>query len=162
MANVAGHPVSFRRWKPTDAEAVARLIVLCWQEYDPTQVHAGMLKSYQAWAEKEASKEVETMVVACVGESVIAIAGLSPLIMRRGRQRALLHSVCVDVHARGAGVGRGLMAALLQAAREDGYVEIEMDGVTNPVAVSLYRSLGFHESGRDEHGVNMRQDLTAA
>lgn len=162
MVTVAGHPVSFRRWKPTDAEAVARLIVLCWQEYDPSKVHGGMLKSYQAWAKFEASREVETMVVACVGESVIATAGVSPLKIRRGRQRGNLHSVCVDIHARGAGVGRELMAATLQAAREDGYAEIEMEGVTNPVAVHLYRSIGFQECGHDDHGVNMRQDLIAA
>lgn len=162
MATLAGHPVSFRRWKPTDAQAVARLIVLCWQEYDATRVHARMLESYRTWAEQAANDGKENVVVAEAGPEVVAIAGLSPLTTRRGRRRALLHSVCVDVHARGAGIGRCLMQAVLKVAREEGFAEVEMDGVTNPIAIRLYRSVGFHECGHDNHGVNMRQDLIAA
>lgn len=154
---------SFRTWRRSDATAIARLIVLCWEAYDPGKVRPGMHDFYTNWVEVNVTDyDNELMVVGCDEHNAVqAIAGLSRLKSRK-RRRGLLHSVCVNPAMRGAGLGRQLVLATLQQAREEGYAELVMDGVKNPVALSLYRSTGFVETGHDESGgVTMAQQLIA-
>lgn len=58
--------------------------------------------------------------------------------------------VCVDADARGRGVGRALMTALVEAARASDWCErIEFHvRASNVVAITLYESLGFVVEGR--------------
>lgn len=56
----------------------------------------------------------------------------------------LVEDVFVHAQARGSGVGRVLMAAALDRARERGARRMELDvNEDNPAAVALYSSLGF-------------------
>ena len=57
----------------------------------------------------------------------------------------------------GLGLGRALAAACIQCAREAGYVQLELNVVAeNERALSLYRSLGFVEFGRNPKGFRSR------
>lgn len=48
------------------------------------------------------------------------------------------------------GIGQSLMSALEMRAREQGLTEMFLDTATNqPEAVAFYRSLGYHEAGRE-------------
>ena len=48
------------------------------------------------------------------------------------------------------GIGRALMEACLECARQMGYVQAELEVVAdNASAIGLYRSLGFVEFGRN-------------
>ena len=48
------------------------------------------------------------------------------------------------------GIGQSLMSALETRAREQGLAEMFLDTATNqPEAVAFYRSLGYHEIGRE-------------
>jgi len=50
----------------------------------------------------------------------------------------------VSPSARGAGIGRALVSALLSEARHLGYREVKLDTLSNMIeAISLYRSFGF-------------------
>lgn len=59
-----------------------------------------------------------------------------------------IQTIAVAEHARGRGLGRLLMQALIEQARQQDvkqvFLEVRAD---NPVAITLYRSLGFEELG---------------
>lgn len=57
----------------------------------------------------------------------------------------------------GAGIGRILLNAVLEAAKECGYEQAELEVVTaNERAVSLYKSLGFEICGTKKHGMKYK------
>jgi ribosomal protein S18 acetylase RimI-like enzyme len=63
-----------------------------------------------------------------------------------------LEDIFVEAEARGSGVGRALVEAAFERARERGCARMELDvNEANPAALSLYESLGF-ESWSDPPG----------
>ena len=55
----------------------------------------------------------------------------------------------------GIGLGKALTKACIQCARDAGYDQLELNVVAeNDRALSLYRSLGFVEYGRNPRGFN--------
>jgi [ribosomal protein S18]-alanine N-acetyltransferase len=77
-----------------------------------------------------------------------ALLGAAVLLRRKGSRRERLYSLAVDPAARGRGVGRLLMEAVLACARSRGAVEVGLEVRTdNEGAIALYRSLGFTGAG---------------
>ena len=71
----------------------------------------------------------------------------------RASEDCLLEDLFVSADARGGGLGRALLQAAIDRARERGSRRIELDTAErNEAAVSLYRSFGFddgaYEGGR--------------
>ena len=63
-----------------------------------------------------------------------------------------LEDLFVSEEARGAGLGRAMVAAVVERARERGCRRIELDtDEDNAAALALYRAAGFR-SGRDQPG----------
>jgi L-amino acid N-acyltransferase YncA len=62
------------------------------------------------------------------------------------------HSVYVDAKSRGQGVGRRLLAAIIQAAEEQDY-HVMVGGIdaSNAVSIKLHESLGFTSCGIVRH-----------
>jgi ribosomal protein S18 acetylase RimI-like enzyme len=59
-----------------------------------------------------------------------------------------VEDVFVSAEARGSGLGRALVSAAIDRARERGCRRMELDtGADNAAAQGLYRSLGFFDSG---------------
>ena len=59
-----------------------------------------------------------------------------------------VEDVFVSTEARGSGLGRALVSAAIDRARERGCRRMELDtGADNAPAQGLYRSLGFFDSG---------------
>ena len=57
----------------------------------------------------------------------------------------------------GLGLGKALTKACIQCAKEAGYTQLELNVVSeNEAAVSLYKSFGFTEFGRNPRGFNSR------
>jgi putative acetyltransferase len=81
---------------------------------------------------------------------VVGNAGLHPAGDSPRRQHALSLGIMVASHAQGQGVGRALMAALIDVADQWANAQrIELTVfVDNARAIALYRSLGFEEEGR--------------
>lgn len=65
-----------------------------------------------------------------------------------GHHRAEVEKLMVHSHARGKGVGRALMAAMEQGARDKGRTLLVLDTRVGDVASSLYRQLGYQEVGQ--------------
>lgn len=77
-----------------------------------------------------------------------ALLGAAVLLRRKGSRRERLYSLAVDPAARGRGVGRLLMEAVLAGARSRGAVEVGLEvRKDNKTAIALYRSMGFTEAG---------------
>lgn len=78
--------------------------------------------------------------------SVIGYGGVRAL---RGSADADIQTIAFDADHRGAGRGRALLRALLDAARERGAREVFLEvRADNPSAEGLYLSEGFEEIGR--------------
>ncbi len=74
------------------------------------------------------------------------LAGYALLLFRRGSRVARLYSIAVDPGARGHGLGRRLVEAALDLARERGAGMLRLEvRVDNASAIALYRALGFHD-----------------
>jgi len=76
------------------------------------------------------------------------LLGYAGLLAPRGGEQGDIQTIAVAPAARGMGLGRGLMHALITEARRRGiaylFLEVRAD---NPIARNLYRSLGFEEIG---------------
>lgn len=76
------------------------------------------------------------------------LAGYAGLFAPSRSDDADIQTIAVAGHARGGGLGRLLMQALIEQARQQDvsqvFLEVRAD---NPVAIALYRSLGFEELG---------------
>lgn len=77
---------------------------------------------------------------------VVGYGGVRAL---RGSADADIQTIAFDAEYRGAGRGRALLRALLDAARERGAREVFLEvRADNPSAEGLYLSEGFEEIGR--------------
>ncbi|MFA5983414.1 MAG: GNAT family N-acetyltransferase/peptidase C39 family protein [Methylococcaceae bacterium] len=76
------------------------------------------------------------------------IAGYILVIYHPGTRLARIYSVAVGQHFRSLGIGKLLMAAGEQAARDDGrlYLRLEVS-VDNIAAINLYEAMGFKKFG---------------
>jgi putative acetyltransferase len=62
--------------------------------------------------------------------------------------RAEIKRMFVDEAARGTGIGKAILHALEEAARQAGVTRIQLEtGVENRDALTLYRRYGYHERG---------------
>lgn len=83
-----------------------------------------------------------------VAERSGGLVGYAGLLCPVGAQEGDVQTIAVVASARGQGLGRRLLRALLAAASERGAREVFLEvRADNPVAQSLYRSEGFDEIG---------------
>jgi ribosomal protein S18 acetylase RimI-like enzyme len=112
--------------------------------------------------EAEAAEPLSWFSDRLAGSSVLgAFRGAEPvgvvgLAIQQGRKKAhkgLIVGMYVRPHARGAGIGRGLMEAVIELARH----RVELVQLTvvrdNEEAKRLYSSLGFQEYGMEWHSL---------
>lgn len=144
--------VRIRMCRPSDAEAFAEIMT-------QPQVYAGTLQlphaTPEAWRSRlEANDpDYQYVLVAEVEGKVIGTAGLY-----RSRRPRTLHvaTLGISVHDayQGRGIGRALMAALMDAAdRWLNILRIELEVYPdNERAIKLYESFGFVVEGRKRMG----------
>ncbi|MGA7789843.1 MAG: N-acetyltransferase family protein, partial [Xanthobacteraceae bacterium] len=80
---------------------------------------------------------------------VLAFGSFGPFRPYEGFRQTVEHLVYVSTAARGKGVGRALLAALIDLAREQGKkVIVGAVDSENETSLKLHRSMGFVETGR--------------
>jgi len=85
---------------------------------------------------------------------------LGGLIMVFGIDQASIANVAVNPEFQGQGIGGELMRFAESKAREKGYIELQLaTHVLLEENISLYRHLGWEETGRDKTRVFMAKEI---
>ena len=101
------------------------------------------------------SNEIE--LLAELEGSVVASAGIACVGPKEKTRHRAEFGISVDKDFWGLGIGRALTEACIECARAAGYLQMELEVVAeNEKALSLYRSLGFVEYGRNPRGFRSR------
>ena len=111
----------------------------------------------ELFLQEKADSENEVYLLADVDGAIVGSAGIDCVGMREKlRHRAEL-GIDVDRAYWGLGIGRALVRACIDCARQAGYAQLELDVVAdNERAIALYRSEGFVEYGRNPKGFRSR------
>jgi L-amino acid N-acyltransferase YncA len=89
------------------------------------------------------------VLVAVSDGQVLGFGSYGPFRPYEGFRRTVEHLIYVAPAARGKGVGRAMLAALIDAARSQGKnVIVGAVDSENETSLSLHRSMGFVETGR--------------
>ena len=99
----------------------------------------------------------EIEIVAIIDGKIVGSAGIEAV----GKKFKLKHRAELGISILkeywGLGLGKVLMNACIQCAKEAGYKQLELNVVAeNERAVALYKSFGFIEFGRNPKGFNSR------
>ncbi len=115
-----------------------------------------------AWSEEAMRREIESphgYYLVAVDEPITAsdaasdapgpaLLGYAGLLAPSGSEQGDIQTIAVDPSRRGMGLGRGLMHALITAARRRHVAELFLEvRADNPIARALYDSLGFEQIG---------------
>lgn len=107
--------------------------------------------SVPTWETFDLSRLADHRLVATIGGRVVGWAALSPLSTRVCYAGVAEHSVYVAGEARGGGIGRALMEALIQGADTGGIWTIQTSVFPeNTASVALHKRVGFRIVGHRE------------
>ena len=102
-------------------------------------------------AKTKSPNEIE--IIAIVDGKVAGTAGIWPVGNKDKVKHRAEFGIGILKEYWGLGLGKALTAACIQCAREAGYLQLELRAVAdNEAALSLYRSVGFEEFGRNPKG----------
>ena len=139
----------FENFNQTHAETDYLLSYPDENSFDPEQ-EAKFLEE-----KTNSSNEIE--LIAVVDGKVAGTAGIEAVGKKYKVKHRAEFGISVLKEYWGLGIGKALAKACIQCAREAGYVQLELNAVAeNERAMSLYRSLGFVEFGRNPRGFNSR------
>ncbi len=144
--------IQVRRAGPTDADDIARLLHDFNVEYDePTpsveRLAATLIALFEAG-------EI-TVLLAGTGPDGVALLRLRAALWAEGLE-AYLQELYVVPDLRGRGIGRALLEATMDAARDAGAAGIDLNtGETDTAAQALYESAGFTNREGSPDGPSM-------
>jgi L-amino acid N-acyltransferase YncA len=113
--------------------------------------HATFETDVPSWEAWDTGHLDEPRLVAEIGGRVVGWLAVAPVSHRPVYRGVVEHSVYVDEAARGRGVGRALLEALVAAAPGFGIWTIQTSIIdTNEGSLTLHERLGFRVVGRRE------------
>lgn len=106
---------------------------------------------------KKEISEDEIQLCAVVDDRIVGTAGIEAVGKKDKVKHRAEFGISIEKAYWGLGIGRALTEACIECAKKAGYVQMELDAVsTNESAVSLYKSVGFEEYGRNPKGFRTR------
>ncbi|MBO4414920.1 MAG: GNAT family N-acetyltransferase [Lachnospiraceae bacterium] len=107
--------------------------------------------------EEKTNSPNEIEIVAIIDGKIVGMAGIEAVGKKDKVKHRAEFGISIMKEYWGLGLGRALAAACIQCAKEAGYEQVELNAVCeNERALSLYRSLGFVEFGRNPKGFKSR------
>ena len=101
------------------------------------------------------SNEIE--IIALVDGKIAGTAGIEAVGKKYKLQHRAELGISILKEYWGLGLGKALMNACIQCAKDAGYKQLEVNVVAeNERAIALYKSFGFKEFGRNPKGFNSR------
>ena len=156
-----GKEALIRNADESDGNAVFEIFNRTHEETDyllsyPDENSFGPEQEAQFLKEKTISPN-ETELIAIVDGKIVATAGIEAV----GKKYKVKHradfGISVLKEYWGLGLGKALTEACIQCAKDAGYDQVELNVVAeNDRAISLYRSFGFVEYGRNPRGFHSR------
>ena len=147
--------LSIRSMTPEDWPAVARI----YQEGMDTNL-ATFQTECPSWDEWNAAHLTKCRLVAVVDDAVAGWAALSPYSSRSVYSGVAHLSIYIGQEARGVGVGKALLTAIIAASEEAGFWTLQsgiMENNTASIAMHSgcgFRLVGYREKiGQDRNGV---------
>jgi ribosomal protein S18 acetylase RimI-like enzyme len=132
--------VTIRRATKTDRDLLREL----WEEFEGELDHPAYLRETWEEAWTDLSETVREGVALIAEEDERAVGFIFCVLGDRGRKTAHVTDIYVRPEARGQGVGRALMAELIEPAREAGLDHVSLEVMLrNTEARHLYERLGF-------------------
>ena len=103
----------------------------------------------------ESENEIELLAV--IDRIVVGSAGVSCVGKKDKVKHRAEFGISVDKAYWRLGIGRALLEACIECARDAGFIQIELEVVAeNKKAIALYESVGFEEYGRNPKGFHSR------
>ena len=157
-----GRECILRSGTEKDAAAVLKNFILTHTETEflssyPDEIRF-TVEQEEGFIKKMAASPDEIEILAEVGGKVVGLAGINHVGgFEKVKHRAGFGISVLREYWR-LGIGRALTEACIECAREAGYLQLELEVVTeNKAAVALYESLGFVEFGRNPLGFRCRE-----
>ena len=107
--------------------------------------------------ERKAESANEAEIIALVDGRVVGTAGIDAVGTKFKVKHRAEFGISVSKEYWGLGLGRALMDACIECARQAGYTQLELTAVAeNERALEMYRRAGFTEYGRNPRGFHSR------
>lgn len=95
----------------------------------------------------------EIEICAIVDGRIVGTAGIEAIGKKDKVKHRAEFGISIEKNFWGMGIGRALTMSCIECAKTAGYVQLELDVVSeNYRAISLYKSVGFSEYGRNPKG----------
>ncbi len=157
----SGTEIHIRNAETSDGEAVLENFILTHEETDCLLTYPDECsltpEQESRYLERKAESPREVELIALVDGKVAGTAGVDAVgTCYKLRHRAEF-GVALLKEFWGLGIGRALLEACIQCAKDAGYEQLELNVVAdNARALSLYQSAGFVELGRNPKGFHSR------
>lgn len=144
-----------------DGEAVLDIFNLTHEETDYLLSYPDEngfdLTQEEEYLDAKAQSENEVELLAIVDGKVVGMAGISAIGDKYKVKHRASFGISIVRGSWGLGIGKALSNACIKCAREAGYEQLELEVVgENEAAISLYKSLGYVEFGRNPRGFKSR------
>ena len=107
--------------------------------------------------EEKTKSANETELIAIMDGKIVGTAGIESVGKKDKVKHRAEFGISVLKEYWGLGLGKALTVACIQCAKDAEYKQLELNAVSeNDRALSLYRSLGFEEFGRNLCGFRSR------
>lgn len=149
-----GRPCTLRNAEEQDTQAILNNFILTHGQTDflttypeETQFTTDQEKDFLC---QRAESAREILIAAEIGGVITGTAGIGTVRNAEKTKHRAAFGIAIDKAWWGLGIGRALTEACIECARTAGYTQLELEVVAyNEKALSLYKSVGFVEYGRN-------------